>query len=210
MGEKEGNGFRKFLEGKGVDVSPEYKPKRRISLRDSVRRLREMNLGLAAFAAALLAAGAAVWKIEFPAFDRPPSASSAGPGSSVVQMVFDSSPAPKPARRPARVPPKAEAVPPARNTAPERGPVYHVVRPGDTLIGIAKKYYGKGWKWTEIARANPQAAGDSWKLKVGAKLAIPAIEKQSVLAQKTEEAKPRSGAAIRRAASPPRRGEDIR
>ena len=30
----------------------------------------------------------------------------------------------------------------------------YVVQPGDTLWGIADKWCGKGWKWTEIQKAN--------------------------------------------------------
>ena len=173
MGEKKDQGFREFLKGKGVNVSPEFKPRKRISLRDSVRRLREMNLGLAALAAALLAAGAVVWKIEFP--PRPGERESA-----VAEVVFECSPAPfetsapaRPERVPAPVASSVDAAPPP--PAAEK-PVYHVVRPGDTLIGIAKKHYRQGWRWTEIAGANPQAAADSWKLEVGAKLLIPQLD----------------------------------
>ena len=173
MGQKESRGFRDFLEEEGVDLSPEFRPKRRISLRDSVRRLREMNLGFAVFAAALLAAGAAVWKLERPERPERPERASARK-SPAVELVFDCS---EPAARSVRAERKHTPVASrARGTPPEPEPVYHTVRPGDTLIGIASKYYGRGWKWTEIARANPQAAADSWKLKVGAKLLVPPLD----------------------------------
>ncbi len=50
----------------------------------------------------------------------------------------------------------------------------HIVRPGDTLYDIAKKYYGKGELWTVIARANPLINPD--KLIVGQKITIPLKE----------------------------------
>ena len=168
MGKEEAKDFREFLKGKGVDLSPEFKPRKRGSLRDSVRRLKEMNLGLAVLAAALLAAGAAFWKIERPG--RP-----ARKKEPVVELVLDCSPvpAPEPRTRAAAAPQPPRAAPFAAASRTAARAVYHVVRPGDTLIGIASKHYGQGWRWTEIARANPQAAADSWKLKVGAKLLIP-------------------------------------
>ncbi len=47
----------------------------------------------------------------------------------------------------------------------------YIVKPGDTLYDIAKKYYGRGELWTIIAKANPLINPD--RLLVGQKLEIP-------------------------------------
>jgi nucleoid-associated protein YgaU len=47
----------------------------------------------------------------------------------------------------------------------------HIVKPGETLYVIAKKYYGRGEMWTVIARANKELHPGS--LHAGAKLTIP-------------------------------------
>jgi len=49
---------------------------------------------------------------------------------------------------------------------------HYVVRTGDTLFGIAERFYGRGEMWTVIARANPQI-GNPKALRVGQKLLIP-------------------------------------
>ncbi len=51
----------------------------------------------------------------------------------------------------------------------------HIVKPGETLYQIAKKYYGRGEMWTVIARANKELHPGS--LHAGAKLIIPAAGK---------------------------------
>lgn len=50
----------------------------------------------------------------------------------------------------------------------------HIVRPGDTLYGIAEKYYGRGELWTVIQRSNPKINPD--RLLVGQKIIIPPSE----------------------------------
>ncbi len=50
-------------------------------------------------------------------------------------------------------------------------PSIHIVKPGETLYQIAKKYYGRGEMWTVIARANKELHPGS--LHAGAKLTIP-------------------------------------
>jgi len=51
-------------------------------------------------------------------------------------------------------------------------PRTHIVKSGDTLYGIAEKYYGRGDLWVGIARANAQLGNPS-RLKIGQKLTIP-------------------------------------
>ena len=58
---------------------------------------------------------------------------------------------------------------PALPAEPE--PTIHVVQRGDTMYGIAQKYYGSGLKWTVIRDANPGV--DPNKMAVGTKLTIP-------------------------------------
>lgn len=52
----------------------------------------------------------------------------------------------------------------------------HVLAKGETLWGLAVKYYGSGLKWTEIAKANNIDPNDDKKirsLQIGLKLTIP-------------------------------------
>jgi len=52
-------------------------------------------------------------------------------------------------------------------------PRSHTVAGGDTLAGIAKKYYGKSGEWPKIAEANKDVLPDPTKLKIGTVLKIP-------------------------------------
>lgn len=51
---------------------------------------------------------------------------------------------------------------------------YHVVRSGDSLWSIAKKYYGDGAKYTKIYDANKDKIKNPAVIKPGQKLVIPA------------------------------------
>jgi len=51
-------------------------------------------------------------------------------------------------------------------------PRVHIIRSGDTLYGIAKKYYGRGELWRELRRANPKLH-DPEKLIPGQKINVP-------------------------------------
>jgi len=57
------------------------------------------------------------------------------------------------------------------------GPLTHVVRPGDTLWGIARKFYGEGneARYKEIVAANCGTLGDEYLLQVGQQLVIPGV-----------------------------------
>ncbi len=50
---------------------------------------------------------------------------------------------------------------------------YHIVAAGDTLFGIAKKYYGDGTKYTKILDANKGIIKSPALIKPGWKLVIP-------------------------------------
>ncbi len=74
-------------------------------------------------------------------------------------------PAPEPAPAPAPEPEPAPAPAPAART--------YVVMPGDTLWGIAKKFYGTGFKWGDIYYANTDIIKNPRMIYVGQVLQIP-------------------------------------
>lgn len=49
----------------------------------------------------------------------------------------------------------------------------HVVRAGETLWGIAARFYGDGHQWTTLARRNRLPITESTPLRVGMKLSVP-------------------------------------
>ena len=117
-------------------------------------------------------------------------------GEPVLDNSKEAKPAPAPAKKaepaPAPAPEKkAEPVPapapekkaePAPAPAPEKKkasngrPVEHVVRTGDNLWKISKKYYGSGAKWKLIYEANKSAIKKQDFLEPGTVLAIPAAQ----------------------------------
>jgi hypothetical protein len=83
---------------------------------------------------------------------------------------------PKPAGEP-RVA-AGPAVPPFGPTAAAGAPAaggerFHEVAKGDTLSGLAKKYYGDGGSYMKIFDANKDQLKDPDKIKVGQRLRIP-------------------------------------
>lgn len=70
--------------------------------------------------------------------------------------------------------PAAEVPAEEAPAAEDNGPAEVVVKPGDTLSGISKMFYGNAKYYDVILRANPQIK-DPKKLKVGMKLVIPAL-----------------------------------
>ena len=109
-----------------------------------------------------------------------------------AEPVLDNSkpaekPAPAPAEKkaaPAPAEKKAAPAPAEKKAAPAPAkkkagfelnpPVEHVVRTGDNLWKIAKKYYGSGAKWTLIYDANKSAIKKKDFLEPGTVLVIPA------------------------------------
>lgn len=71
---------------------------------------------------------------------------------------------------PAAVPPLATPSSPGWTTG---GETVHDVVPGDTLSGLAKKYYGNGNLYMKIFEANRDILKDPNLIKVGQKLKIP-------------------------------------
>ena len=72
---------------------------------------------------------------------------------------------------------KAEPTPaPEKKKASNVRPVEHVVRTGDNLWNISKKYYGSGAKWKLIYDANKSAIKKQDFLEPGTVLAIPAAQ----------------------------------
>jgi len=49
----------------------------------------------------------------------------------------------------------------------------HVVRPGETLFGLARKYYGDQRQWRRIYQANRSRIDDPQQIGKGMKLIIP-------------------------------------
>ncbi len=67
---------------------------------------------------------------------------------------------------------------PAPEDAPEAAPVeekveYYVIQSGDTLGGLAKKYYGNAREYPRIFEANREVIEDPNKIYVGQKIRIP-------------------------------------
>lgn len=71
----------------------------------------------------------------------------------------------------------APAATPAAAAAPGPAPVeaeqFHLVVPGDTLSGLAKKYYGQAGLYMKIYEANRDILNNPDLIKVGQKLKIP-------------------------------------
>lgn len=73
----------------------------------------------------------------------------------------------------------------------------HVVAEGETLYGIAAKYYGDGDRWPELLKANASGADSEGRVFEGARLVIPqrggtvmAQAPVEAIAAKPEQAKP--------------------
>ncbi len=64
-------------------------------------------------------------------------------------------------------------LPDRQKTAPAKTTRFHVVRPGETLSGIAQQYYGSPNDWRKILTANEKTIKDANKIAPGTKLIIP-------------------------------------
>ena len=103
-------------------------------------------------------------------------------GEPVLDNSKEAKPAPAPAKKAEPAPAPAKKAEPAPAPAPEKKkasdgrPVEHVVRTGDNLWKISKKYYGSGAKWKLIYEANKSAIKKQDFLEPGTVLAIPAAQ----------------------------------
>jgi LysM repeat protein len=68
---------------------------------------------------------------------------------------------------------EAPAVEEAVPAEPETVTVEHKVQQGDTLSGLALKYYGNASQWKQILDANPSLGGKPNKIRIGQVLVIP-------------------------------------
>lgn len=68
---------------------------------------------------------------------------------------------------------KVSAAEPAKDAPVEQKYTLYVVRPGDTLSGIAKKFYKNGQLFGRIYEANKDVIPNPNKLPLGAKIRIP-------------------------------------
>ncbi len=62
---------------------------------------------------------------------------------------------------------------PTKVAASASTPRSHVVASGDTLIGLAARYYGDESRWQDILDANMDRIGDPENLRIGTELHIP-------------------------------------
>lgn len=70
-------------------------------------------------------------------------------------------------------PPAALSAPAPASAPPPASEVWHEVVRGDTLSGLAKKYYGSAGKYMKIFEANRDQLSDPNLIRVGQKLRIP-------------------------------------
>lgn len=72
--------------------------------------------------------------------------------------------------KPRSEPDKAQ---PSESIAPKKSSQAYVVRSGDTLVSISRKFYKTPARWKKILQANKKNIQDPEKLKVGQSLIIP-------------------------------------
>jgi len=75
-------------------------------------------------------------------------------------------------RKPASAPAASAAAPAAESGAAEETRFY-VIQKGDTLSGIAKKYYGNAMEYPQLFEANREVIEDPNKIYPGQKIRIP-------------------------------------
>ena len=100
---------------------------------------------------------------------EPVDAAPAAPTAPPYMASDDIAPAPTASLTP--LPPPAEsALPPVTPLAPPGRRTY-IIQKGDTLYGIARREYGDGKRWKEIAAVNPGI--EPTRLRIGAEIILP-------------------------------------
>jgi nucleoid-associated protein YgaU len=133
--------------------------------------------------AAVLAVGCeSAKKDEALQIDTPTkSAFPEGSTPALEPMTFP--PPPPVTKEPTMVPPTKAKTPektvPTKAKTPEKtvtavGTQRHTVKKGDTLSGLAQKYYNDATMWKKIADANKDKVHDKDKITIGSVLVIPA------------------------------------
>jgi LysM repeat protein len=69
--------------------------------------------------------------------------------------------------------PASDGKTPSTSTKPAHAPRTYVVRDGDTLASISRKFYKSSGRWKKIRDANRSVVSDPGKLKAGQTLTIP-------------------------------------
>ncbi len=99
-----------------------------------------------------------------------------------LSQTYDSNPAPVLTPQPVQISEPVQIQPQPVNDNPPRTVYvegsyetqwFYIVRKGDTLSKISKKYYGSPNKWYKIYEANRDLLDDPDMLKLGMKLRIP-------------------------------------
>ena len=80
-------------------------------------------------------------------------------------------PTPEPSPEPTEAP-TAEPTPVPSTTDQDKVETYTIKR-GDTLWGIAKRFYGNGGKWHDIQAANPDVTRNPRRIYAGTELTLP-------------------------------------
>ena len=105
-----------------------------------------------------------------------------------MKLVIPGIEAPAVAAAPAAAATSAAAAQPGEAAEAAPGSRTHVVKKGDTLAVISRKYYGTTMKWRAILEANKGILPDERSLKPGMTLVIPPVPGVAVTATGTETA----------------------
>ncbi len=112
-----------------------------------------------------------------------PSADPAGAATAVNPTPAAAAPQPPPASRGQFRPARAQtAIRTAEAREPDALPRQHTVRAGDTLFGLAQRYYGDGDRFVDLYRANRNVLKRPDALEPGTVLLIPQLPQEQARA----------------------------
>lgn len=173
--------FREFLRDRGEEELLSGAPNRAPATPEpEIGRLvlREVKLAAAAFSALVLAVTIVFYQPEVRRTRnmcnviRSTPDNNAQPTSVPSRDEMPDTPAPPVT---ACAPAAVAAVPPANpSTPPPPAETVYIVRAGDTLEGIARRYYGSGRHWRLVARRN--SISEPTSLRIGTRLVLPQIQ----------------------------------